>query len=508
MIDTVYQNQNFQFLTLLPLLCYFIRIPIGILTSHCNLSLCKDENGDDLNLLSGSSVEPQTQIRLPEKSYMPTPKRVEQLEEEENLDNVSITNKPQWTRKIHKLCAIDGNIDDALGLLDFLRLRGYRPDSLNLSSIIHALYRLINVNPEFVPSLMSYNRLIDQFCKSSEPQVAHRVLFDMISRGHCPSVVTYTTLISGYCKCGDMGLVFKMFGEMSKKGVPPNLLTYSVLLSGVLRSANAQYGKELMVQLWGQMRNDDDPSVNYMPQGRSVPEEFTYAQTIDSLCKADRHHGASRIVYMMRKRGFTPSMAAYNSIIHGLSKDGGCMRAFQLFEEGIVFGYVPSEYTYKILVESLCQDGDTMKAKEILHFVLKLKKMDQTRIYNIYIRALCLTTNATELLNTLVSRLQAQCKPDVVTLNTVINGLCKMGRIQNAMEVFSDMMMGKFCALDVVTYTAVMGGLLNAGKIKEALVLLHEKMPERHLKPNVVTYNAFIRGLFMLEKPNEAMEIL
>ncbi|KAL2944619.1 hypothetical protein RDABS01_032966 [Bienertia sinuspersici] len=310
-------------------------------------------------------------------SYMPTQKRIEQLEEEENLDNVSITNKQAyWTRKIHKLCAIDGNVDDALGLLDFLRLRGY-PDSLNLSSIIHALCRsqryaeahqrffffiasqcipdertcnvliarlldsrtphitfelvcsLINVNSEFVPSLMNYNRLIDQFCKSSEPQVAHRVLFDMISRGHCPSVVTYTTLISGYCKCGDMGVAFKMFGEMSKKGVLPNSLTYSVLLSGALRSGDAQYEKELMVQLWGQMRNDDDPSVNCaafanlmdslcreglfhqvfeiaedMPQGRSVPEEFAYAQMIDSLCKADRHHGASRIVYMMRKRGF------------------------------------------------------------------------------------------------------------------------------------------------------------------------------------------------------------
>uniref|UniRef100_A0A803MVG6 Pentatricopeptide repeat-containing protein n=1 Tax=Chenopodium quinoa TaxID=63459 RepID=A0A803MVG6_CHEQI len=512
-------------------------------------------------------------------SYVPTQKQ-EQRVEEVNLDSESILNKTYWTRKIHKLCAIDGNVDEALCLLDSIRVRGYCPDSLNLSSIIHALCwskryaeahqrflffiasqcipdvrtcnvliaklldsrtphitfdlvrSLIKENPEFVPSLNNYNRLIDQFCKSSEPHVAHRVLFDMVHRGHCPTVVSYTTLINGYCKYGEMGSAFKLFNEMFENNVVPNSLTYSVLLGGVLGSGDTQRGKDLIIKLWEQMKNVINPSVNCaafsnlmdslcrvglfheifqiaedMPQGRSVPEEFVYAQMVDSLCRVGRHHGASRIAYIMRKRGFTPSKTAYNSIIHGLSKEGGCMRAFQLFQEGIVFGYVPSEYTYKILVESLCLEGDVPKAKEVLQSVLKLRNVDQTRIYNIYIRALCLINNATELLNTLVSMLQAQCKPDVITLNTVTNGLCKMGRIQDAMEIFYDMMLGKFCAPDAITFTVVIGGLLNAGKVKEALVLLHEKMPERQLRPSVVTYNAVLRGLFNLKKANEAMEM-
>uniref|UniRef100_A0A803MUC7 Pentatricopeptide repeat-containing protein n=1 Tax=Chenopodium quinoa TaxID=63459 RepID=A0A803MUC7_CHEQI len=512
-------------------------------------------------------------------SYVPTQKQ-EQRVEEVNLDSESILNKTYWTRKIHKLCAIDGNVDEALCLLDSIRVRGYYPDSLNLSSIIHALCRskryaeahqrflffiasqcipdvrtcnvliaklldsrtphitfdlvcsLIKENPEFVPSLSNYNRLIDQFCKSSEPHVAHRVLFDMVHRGHCPTVVSYTTLINGYCKYGEMGSAFKLFNEMFENNVVPNSLTFSVLLGGVLGSGDTQRGKELIIKLWEQMKNVINPSVNCaafanlmdslcreglfhevfqiaedMPQGRSVPEEFVYAQMVDSLCRVGRHHGASRIAYIMKKRGFTPSKTAYNSIIHGLSKEGGCMRAFQLFQEGIVFGYVPSEYTYKILVESLCLEGDVPKAKEVLQSVLKLRNVDQTRIYNIYIRALCLINNATELLNTLVFMLQAQCKPDVITLNTVTNGLCKMGRIQDAMEIFYDMMLGKFCAPDAITFTVVIGGLLNAGKVKEALVLLHEKMPERQLRPSVVTYNAVLRGLFNLKKANEAMEI-
>ena len=217
---------------------------------------------------------------------MQAQKSVEKIEEEDILSGESIENGAFWTRKIHKLC-IDGNVDKALRLLGRLRLHGYRPHSLNLSSIIHALCwsqryaeahqrflffiasqcipdertcnvliarlldsrtphvtfhlvrQLINVNPEFVPSLMNYNRLIDQFCKLPEPRVAHRILFDMLDRGHCPTVISYTTLINGYCTYGEMGAAFKVFDEMSEKGVTPNSLTYSVLLGGVLVNGDA-----------------------------------------------------------------------------------------------------------------------------------------------------------------------------------------------------------------------------------------------------------------------------
>nr|GLL21791.1 pentatricopeptide repeat-containing protein At3g18020 [Ipomoea trifida] len=136
----------------------------------------------------------------------------------------------------------DRNVDEALRLFDQLRLDGYCPDSLNLSSVIHALcdarrfpkaHRRFflaisahsNVNestcnviiarlldsrspestlhvirtlfrkkPEFVPSLMNYNRLMDQFCDLSRPRDAHQVFLEMRNKGHCPNVVSYTTL--------------------------------------------------------------------------------------------------------------------------------------------------------------------------------------------------------------------------------------------------------------------------------------------------------------------------
>ncbi|KAE9464156.1 hypothetical protein C3L33_03936, partial [Rhododendron williamsianum] len=108
-----------------------------------------------------------------------------------------------------------------------------------------------------------------------------------------------------------------------------------------------------------------------MPQRKSVPEEFAYGQMIDSLCKVGRHNGAAQVAYIMKTKGFISSFVSYNSIVHGLRKEGSCMRSYQLLEEGIEFGYWPSEYTYIVLIEGLCLEADLCKAKEVFQIMLK-----------------------------------------------------------------------------------------------------------------------------------------
>ncbi|KAL0366500.1 UNVERIFIED_CONTAM: Pentatricopeptide repeat-containing protein [Sesamum radiatum] len=210
-----------------------------------------------------------------------------------DIETISITDATHWSRRIHKLCIVDRDADAALRLLHQLCLRGFRPDSLNISSILHALcdanrfaeahhhfllfissrcapdertcnvliarlldgrdpyctLRLINMlvaeKPEFVPSLVNYNRLVDGFCKLGRLDAAHLLLYHMMRRGHCPNVVSYTTLINGYCRIGDVGAAEKVFDEMSEYGVRSNAFTYSTLFRGFLRKREFENGKIL-----------------------------------------------------------------------------------------------------------------------------------------------------------------------------------------------------------------------------------------------------------------------
>ena len=82
------------------------------------------------------------------------------------------------------------------------RLLSYR----NPEATLVVFNRLGEIKPHFVASLCNYNRLIDQFCGVLRVRDAHRLVFEMIRRGHSPNVVSYTSLINGYCKVGEIGM--------------------------------------------------------------------------------------------------------------------------------------------------------------------------------------------------------------------------------------------------------------------------------------------------------------
>ncbi|XP_037483571.1 pentatricopeptide repeat-containing protein At3g18020-like [Triticum dicoccoides] len=406
--------------------------------------------------------------------------------------------------------------------------------------------RLVQAAP-FVPSLPNYNRLLALLSSAAAPMfllLAHRLLLRMRVP---PSAVSYAALLDGYACAADPRAAQKLLDEMPRWGLAPSSLARTFLVKAFLRSRDVGAAMDLVDnQLWPSMErcHDEDQGLKNaafanlvqclcgegffhivfgvaeeMPQRRClVPDEFAYAQMIDSLCRAGQHHGASRIVYIMGKRGLCPSTLSYNCIVHGLctsQKPGGRLRAYQLVMEGMRSGYRPREVTYKVLVEELCREKELAKAKDVLELMLqpqcgheKPDEETRTRLYNMFLGALCAVDNPSEQLSVLVSMLQGDCKPDVITMNTVIHGFCKVGRTQEARKILDDMINGKFCAPDVVTFTTLISGYLDVGEHAEALHVLHTLMPRRRCAPNVVTYNSVLKGLFSLGLVDRAMQVI
>lgn len=60
------------------------------------------------------------------------------------------------------------------------------------------------------------------------------------------------------------------------------------------------------------------------------------------------------------------------------------------------------------------------------------------------------------------------CTPDSYTYGTLINGLCRLGKIGEAKELFKEMET-KGCSPSVVTYTSLIHGLCQSGNLDEAM---------------------------------------
>ncbi|PNX86180.1 pentatricopeptide repeat-containing protein, partial [Trifolium pratense] len=82
--------------------------------------------------------------------------------------------------------------------------------------------------------------------------------------------------------------------------------------------------------------------------------------------------------------------------------------------------------------------------------------------------------------------------PDVVTYSSLIDGLCKSGRIEYALELVDEMRCREVIP-NVVTYNSLINCLCKSGRIKYALELVDE-MRCRKIIPDVVTYNSLIDG--------------
>ncbi|KAF3323905.1 pentatricopeptide repeat-containing protein [Carex littledalei] len=405
---------------------------------------------------------------------------------------------------------------------------------------LRLLLRLSHVKPLSSISLSTFNKLIHLLSQRFLGH-AHRLLLRLHCTGPSPDTATYTIVLNGYAYLGEFAAARLLFDEIHDCYLSPNSLTRSTLIKAALRKrAHLSEAMLLLEQLWLEMQMEKEGGIEEsvrnaafanliqclcqealfhevfriaeeMPQGDCIREDFAYSQMIDSVCRYGQYHGAVKIVYIMKKRGLAPSSVSYNCIIHGLCLNGDCMRAYQLLKEGDNFGYTLPEVTYKALVESLCRENDVANAKDVLEIMLgrEIDTETKTRWYNIFLSALHIVQNPSEQLDVLVRMLEKQCQPDTITLNTIIHGFCKVGKINEARKILHDMIDGTFpsCVPDVVTFTMVIHGLLNTGQSDEALDMLRNMVQKHSCAPNTVTYNVIIKGLFDLKKVENALEV-
>ncbi|KAJ0091758.1 hypothetical protein Patl1_13592 [Pistacia atlantica] len=83
------------------------------------------------------------------------------------------------------------------------------------------------------PDVVTYNTLINGFCRVNEVDRGHWLLKEVKLRDEIsPNAVTYTSVILGYCKLGKMEEASCIRDEMSNSGIQPTAVTFNILIDG------------------------------------------------------------------------------------------------------------------------------------------------------------------------------------------------------------------------------------------------------------------------------------
>ncbi|XP_031270483.1 pentatricopeptide repeat-containing protein At5g39710-like [Pistacia vera] len=168
-------------------------------------------------------------------------------------------------------------------------------------------------------------------------------------------------------------------------------------------------------------------------------------------------------------------------------------------------------------VKEICRS--VAKKKRYYEVILLYKLLDSTGLspdlmsLNILINSLCLCVEQKimESMELMTKMGAVGYRPTVVTCNTLIDGLCKTGKISVAIKLLKEMAKGNeefgvFCRPDVVTYSTIIDGLCKAGLIEKARGLYLE-MKGLGISPDVYTYNILVNGYCLVERIGCAREL-
>ncbi|GKV39674.1 hypothetical protein SLEP1_g47411 [Rubroshorea leprosula] len=78
---------------------------------------------------------------------------------------------------------------------------------------------------------------------------AEQLFDEMHKRSIVASHVSYNTLINGYCKVGEFDQAVKLNERMKMGNVEPNLVTFNTLLSGLRRSRRMVEAKKFFLEM-------------------------------------------------------------------------------------------------------------------------------------------------------------------------------------------------------------------------------------------------------------------
>ncbi|KAG8366571.1 hypothetical protein BUALT_Bualt17G0093800 [Buddleja alternifolia] len=98
------------------------------------------------------------------------------------------------------------------------------------------------------------------------------------------------------------------------------------------------------------------------------------------------------------------------------------------------------------------------------------------------------------------------CCPSPATFNVLINGLCKKGDLARAAKLVENMFL-KGCTPNEVTYNTLIHGLCLKGKLDKAVTLLDRMLSDNHI-PNDVTYGIIINGLVKQGRAVDGVHVL
>lgn len=242
--------------------------------------------------------------------------------------------------RVAKLCSVRQTVES------FWKFKRLVPDFFD-TACFNALLRTLcqeksmtdarnvyhSLKHQFQPDLQTFNILLSGW-KSSEE--AEAFFEEMKGKGLKPDVVTYNSLIDVYCKDREIEKAYKLIDKMREEDETPDVITYTTIIGGLGLIGQPDKAREVLKE---------------MKEYGCYPDVAAYNAAIRNYCIARRLGDADKLVDEMVKKGLSPNATTYNLFFRVLSLANDLGRSWELYERMLGNGCLPNTQSCMFLIK-------------------------------------------------------------------------------------------------------------------------------------------------------------
>lgn len=331
------------------------------------------------------------------------------------------------------------------------------------------VYRHILANAPFSPSSVTYRHLTKGLIDAGRIGEAVDLLREMLSKGHGADSLVFNNLIKGFLDLGDLGKANELFDELKER-----CLVYDGVVSATFMDWFFEQGREKeameaykglldrqfrMIPATGNVllecllkhgREKDAWELfhtmldNHTPPNTQAVNSDTFNIMVNEcfrLGKSDEAVAAFRKVGVKaNSKPFSMDVAGYNNIIVRFAEHGMIEEAEKFFEELRSKSLSPDVTGYRTLIDAFLKEKRVDDSLQMFHLMVDANLRVIPSYANKWLGELIENDKVIESSQLLTKLGEKDPKPDVMTYEIVIKGLCKAEAFDQCKDIICQMM--------------------------------------------------------------------
>ncbi|KAK3040195.1 hypothetical protein RJ639_028445 [Escallonia herrerae] len=279
----------------------------------------------------------------------------EVLTETKNKDKTQITNRTVMVvlGRVAKVCSVRQTVES------FRKFRklvpGFGTESYNgllrtlcqEKSMSDARNVYHSLKHEFEPNVQTFNILLSGWKSSDEAEGFFKEMREM---GVEPDIVSYNCLVDVYCKGREIDKAYKAVEKMREGGMSPDVITYTSLIGGLGLVGQPDKAKDVLKE---------------MKEFGIYPDVAAYNAAIRNFCIAKRLGDAYKLMEEMAGKGLSPNATTYNVFFRSFYWFNDLRSSWKLYKKMREVGCLPNTQSCMFLIR-------LMKRQEKVDLALEL----------------------------------------------------------------------------------------------------------------------------------------